>query len=158
MTHEEFAGRIVAMQGTLYRVASSILPQLCDREDAVQSCIEKAWCKQASLRDASRLEAWVTRILINECYALLRTRKRETPMDAMPEPAAPPDGDPDLYRFFSGLPDKLRLPMVLYYLEGYGVQEVAAMLRLPEGTIKSRLARGRERMKRDEAFKEVQGL
>lgn len=158
MTHEEFAGRIVAMQGTLYRVASSILPQLCDREDAVQSCIEKAWRKQASLRDASRLEGWVTRILINECYSLLRMRRREMPMDAMPEPAAPPGSDPDLYRFFSGLPDKLRLPMVLHYLEGYDVQEVAAMLRLPEGTIKSRLARGRKKMKQDEAWKEVQGL
>ena len=158
MTHEEFAERIVAMQGTLYRVASSILPQLCDREDAVQSCVERAWRKQASLRDASRLEAWVTRILINECYALLRTRKRETPVDSMPEMAAPQGSNPDLYRFFTGLPDKLRLPMVLYYLEGYDVRQVAAMLRLPEGTIKSRLARGREKMKQDEAFKEVQGL
>ena len=55
MTHEEFARRIVAMQGTLYRVSCTLLPQLCDREDAVQSAIEKAWCKQATLKDESRL-------------------------------------------------------------------------------------------------------
>ncbi len=158
MTHEEFADRIVAMQGTLYRVAASILPQLCDCEDAVQSCIEKAWRKQGSLRDAERLRPWVTRILINECYDILRKRRRETPTESVPEQAAPPGSDPNLYRFFTGLPDKLRMPMVLYYLEGYDVREVAHMLRLPEGTIKSRLARGREKMKQDEAFKEVQGL
>ena len=158
MTHEEFASRIVAMQGALYRVSASILPQQCDREDAVQSCIERAWRKQSTLRDDSRLEAWVTRILINECYAILRSRKRETPVESVPESPAPPGSDPDLYRFFSGLKDKIRLPMVLYYLEGYSIQDVAGMMRLPVGTIKSRLSRGREMMRKDKAFEEVQDL
>ena len=66
MTHEAFAGRIVAVQERLYRVSASILRQEADREDAVQSCIEKAWRKRALLRDEDRFEAWVTRILINE--------------------------------------------------------------------------------------------
>lgn len=158
MTHEEFARRIIAMQGTLYRVSASILFQACDREDAVQSCIERAWRKQSTLRDESRLEAWVTRILINECYAIIRSRKRETPVESVPEMPAPPGADSDLYRFFADLPDKLRPPMVLFYLEGYSVQEIAAMLRLPAGTVKSRLSRGRDAMRKNELFKEVQDL
>ncbi len=158
MTHEEFAVRIVGMQGTLYRVACSILKQPCDREDAVQSCIERAWRNQQKLRDESRLEAWVTRILINECYGILRAHKRETPVETLPENPAPAGCDIDLYRFFSSLPDKLRVPMVLYYLEGYDVRTIASMLRLPEGTVKARLKRGRDKMKQDDALKEVQGL
>lgn len=158
MTHEVFAQQIVAMQGTLYRVSSSILPQLCDREDAVQACIEKAWRKRADLRDDAKLQSWVVRILIHECYQILRRRKRETPMEAVPEMPAPTGANASLYRFFSSLPDKLRLPMVLYYLEGYSIAEIGGMLRLPQGTVKSRLARGREKMKKDRAFEEVEGL
>ena len=143
MTQEEFAGRIVAMQDTLYRVSTTILPQLCDREDAVQGAIEKAWRKQNRLRDDGALRAWVIRILINECYTLLRRRKRETPSAAMPERETEPDALPSLYRLITALDEKYRLPMVLHYVEGYSVEECARMLGLPQGTLKSRLHRGR---------------
>ena len=46
MTEAEFAGRVIAMQDALYRVSTTILPRLCDREDAVQSAIEKALRKR----------------------------------------------------------------------------------------------------------------
>lgn len=158
MTNEDFATRIVAMQGTLYRVTCAILREHADREDAVQSAIEKAWRKRGMLRDESRLKAWVVRILVNECYTLLRHQKRETPVESIPDAPAPETADPDLYRFFTGLPDTLRLTMVLHYVEGYEVKEIAHMLRLPVGTVKTRLMRGREKMKQDAYLKEVQGL
>lgn len=143
MTQEEFADRIVAMQDTLYRVSTTLLPQLCDREDAVQEAIEKAWTKQSRLRDDRALHAWVVRILINECYALLRRKKREEPSDTLPERETAPDAQPDLYQLFTSLDERYRLPMVLYYVEGYSMEETARMLRLPQGTLKSRLHRGR---------------
>ena len=132
MTQAEFVRRVVAMEDTLYRVSTTILPQLCDRQDAVQSAIEKALRKQEKLRDPNALEAWLTRILINECYLILRSRKRETPMND-------------------------RLPMVLYYVEGYSIAEAAHILRLPQGTLKSRLHRGRQALRSSLALKEVDG-
>ena len=147
MTQEEFAGRIVAMQDTLYRVSTTILPQLCDREDAVQEAIVKAWQKQSMLRDDHAMRAWVIRILINECYALLRRRKREMVSAALPERETAPDALPDLYQLFPSLDEKYRLPMVLHYVEGYCVEETARMLGLPQGTLKSRLHRGRRLLK-----------
>ena len=114
MTQQEFARRIVAMQDTLYRVSTTILPQLCDREDAVQGAIEKAWRKQGRLRDDSALRAWVIRILINECYTLLRRRKHETLSDTLPEREVAIDANPDLYQLFTSLDEKYRLPMVLF--------------------------------------------
>ncbi len=143
MTQEEFAGRIVAIQDTLYRVSTAILPQLCDREDAVQETIEKAWRKQNKLRNPDALRAWVIRILINECYALLRKRRRETPADILPERETAPDAMPELYRMFTSLDEKYRLPVMLTYVEGYSVEETARMLGMPQGTLKSRLFRGR---------------
>lgn len=143
MTQEEFTGRIVAMQDTLYRVSASLLPQLCDREDAVQEAIARAWQKQSHLRNDQALRPWVIRILINECYTLLRRRKREEATAALPEWEAPPDALTDLYQLFTALDEKYRLPMVLHYVEGYSVAEASHMLRLPQGTFKSRLHRGR---------------
>lgn len=158
MTHEEFAKQIIAMQDQLYRVSAGMLSQQCDREDAVQSCIEKAWRHQTRLRDESNMKAWVVRILINECYSVLRSHKRITPTDNLSETAAPPHADPNLYRFFTGLSETLRLPMILKYVEGYSILEIAKILHLPQGTIKSRLSRGRDAMKKDPTFKEVQDL
>lgn len=155
MTNEDFASRIVAMQGTLYRVTCAILRDHADREDAVQSAIEKAWRKQGLLRDESRLNGWVVRILINECYAILRHQRRITPVESIPDAPAPEGSDPDLYRFFTNLPDTLRLTMVLHYVEGYDVKEIARIQRIPVGTVKTRLMRGREKMKQDETIKEV---
>ena len=158
MTSEDFANRIVAMQGTLYRVTCAMLREHADREDAVQSAIEKAWRKRGLLRQDSRFQAWVVRILVNECYTILRRQKRETPVESFPEIPAPDTADPDLYRFFTSLSDTLRLTMVLRYVEGYEVEEIARIQRIPVGTVKSRLLRGREKMKENEMLKEVTGI
>ncbi len=158
MTQREFAERIEEMQLTLYRVSRSILPQLCDCEDAVQNAILKAWRQIHHLRDDSKLQSWLIRILLNECYAILRKRKREVPTLVLPENAVPLGADPDLYRFFTGLPEKLRTVMVLFYVEGYEISEIAEILHVPRGTVKSRLARGRERMRKDGYMEEVEEL
>ena len=157
MTQAEFVRRVVAMEDTLYRVSTTILPQLCDRQDAVQSAIEKALRKRDKLRDPAALEAWLTRILINECYLILRSRKRETPMKDLPERETAPDALPNLYELFTSLEEKYRLPMVLYYVEGYSIAEAAHILRLPQGTLKSRLHRGRQALRSSLALKEVDG-
>jgi RNA polymerase sigma-70 factor (ECF subfamily) len=151
MTSVEFGERIVEMQETLYRVCYSLLPQACDREDAVQECIRIAWQKQRSLRDERHLQTWVIRILIHECYALLGRGKRERPMDTsleeLPEHIAPPDADVELHDALIALPASLRLPVTLHYLEGYPISDIARMLRLPTGTVKSRLNRARRHLK-----------
>ena len=156
MTQAEFARRVVAMQDTLYRVSTTLLPQLCDREDAVQSAIEQALRKREHLRDPDALAPWLTRILINECYALLRRRKHETLMDELPQRQVEADARPDIYQLFTSLEEKYRLPMVLYYVEGYCVKEIGSILRLPQGTVKSRLHRGRRLLRDSLALEEVQ--
>ena len=147
MTQAEFARQVEQLQGTLYRIAATVLPQLCDREDAVQSAILNAWRRLPTLREDDRFQPWLIRIMLNECYALLRRRKREIPTDTLPDMPAPETGDPDLYRFFVRLPEKLRMTMVLYYVEGYSVAEIADILHVNKRTIGTRLARARKRLK-----------
>ena len=143
MDRQELGQRIVDWTPLLYHVACGLLSGESDREDAVQSAIEKALRRRGRLRDAAALEKWLTRILINECYTIHRRRRREV---LCGDPAAretAPDADTDLYRLFTSLPEAYRLPMVLHYVEGYAVSEVADMLRLGVNTVKSRLLRGR---------------
>ena len=76
MTAEEFTVQIMDMKKTLYHVSCGILRSEADREDAVQECICKAWEKRDSLKSAGAFRAWVTRILINECYDICRRGAR----------------------------------------------------------------------------------
>ena len=147
MHQAEFAARILEMQQTLYRVSYSFLSQETDREDAVQECICKAWTKCRMLRDDNLFQTWVVRILINECHNIGRSRKRVTAIDEFPDRAAPPDGNEALHDAILALSEALRMPLVLHYIEGYDVSEISAILRIPAGTVKSRLFRARSRMK-----------
>lgn len=144
MTQQEFSRRVLEMQGTLYRISTSLLPQLCDREDAVQEALRRAWQSRDSLRQEAAFPAWLMRILLNECHAILRKRKREFPAAAVPAlRETAPDADIELYTQFTALEERYRLPLLLHYMEGYKVAEVAQMLGLPQGTVKARLHRGR---------------
>jgi RNA polymerase sigma-70 factor (ECF subfamily) len=143
MTSDEFARRVTDMTQTLYRVSRTMLASGVDREDAVAEAIRRAWEKRGSLRDERYVETWVIRILINVCRNVLKRRRREVPVETLPERAVPQGGDPDLRRAVMQLPENLRLPIVLHYTEGYEVAEIARMLRLPSGTVKTRMRKAR---------------
>lgn len=148
MTKEDFAQRATAMRDRLYRVSATLLRRECDREDAVQEALLTALRRLSALRNEEKFEAWLMRILINTCYDQLRRAKREISVDTIPDVYAAPEGGTDLFRYFHQMEEKYRLPMVLHYVEGYEVREVARLLRLPEGTVKSRLMRGRAMLKK----------
>ena len=148
MTQAEFARRTVAMQDTLYRVSCTILPQLCDREDAVQSAIEKALRKRLLLRNDDALEAWLTRILINECRNIQRKRKRIVSLDALPETPVPAH-DPTLSLAMQRLPEKLRLPLALHYIEDMPYAQISQILHLPQTTIVGRIHRAKQQLRKE---------
>ncbi|MBQ3080324.1 MAG: RNA polymerase sigma factor [Clostridia bacterium] len=149
MTREAMEALVIGMQDALYRVSAAILYRPCDREDAIQECILKAIQKRDSLRDDRAAKSWIMRILINECYKILRFDMRVRPSDLLPEPEPAPDADRNVFRILFSLPDAFRLPTVLFYVEGYTVEEIGKMLRLPSGTVKSRLSRARKKMKEE---------
>jgi RNA polymerase sigma-70 factor (ECF subfamily) len=146
MTDKEFSERIEATTETLYRMSYSQLPQKCDRDDTIQETILKAWSKRASLKDERLLQTWLVRILLNECHNIQRKRKRETLCDKMPERAAPPNSDAELHDALFRIGDELRLPIVLHYMEGFSVAEIAGILRLPQSTVKWRMSKARKEL------------
>jgi len=145
MTDEAFVQAITAMIRTLYRVCYAQLRSAQDREDAVQEALCRAWEKRSQLRDERYLNTWVIRILINECRNIQRKSRNDEELAEIP---VLQDVDKELHDAILNLPEKLRLPLVLHYMEGYRVKEVATILRIPQGTVKTRLAAGRRELKK----------
>ena len=150
MDREEFTRAVLEYENTLYRVAKSMLGSEADCADAAQNALLRAWERLHTLRDPAYFKTWLTRILINECRAILRQRARYYPLEAeIAEDEAAPENSSELYEAVMGLEQKYRLPVVLYYIEGFRTAEIAAMLRLPEGTVKTRLRRAREILRKE---------
>lgn len=145
MDKEEFTRAVLEYESTLYRVAKSMLSSEADCADAAQNALLRAWERLHTLRDPAYFKTWLTRILINECRAMLRQRARFVPLEEeAAEGEIAPERDSGLYEAVMGLDVKYRVPFVLYYIEGFRTREIASMLKLPEGTVKTRLRRARE--------------
>lgn len=152
MDKEGFVREIEGMQRSMYRVARSILSNEADYADAVQEALLRAWESREKLREERYFRTWLTRILINECKAVIRRGRRCVPVAETPEMPAPPKGAVrEVYETLFSLKEKYRLPMTLFYCDGYSIKEIKDILRLPEGTVKSRLSRGREQFRKEYA-------
>lgn len=138
---QTFTALTLEAEDTLYRVAWSILRNDADAEDAVQEAVLRAWEKLDSLRETRYFRTWLTRILLRECFRLRRAGSRIIPLEELPEPSARDRGE--VWNEIQSLPETLRLPVLLHYVEGYSVAETGALLRIPAGTVKSRLSRAR---------------
>lgn len=143
-----FAAEIEARSGMMYRVAFTILRNRDDCRDALQEAALKAWEKRKSLRDEKCFSSWVTRILINECYGILRKRRRITSLEEAPELSSPPP-DPTLALALQALPEKLRLPLVLRFSEGMNEAEIAQTLRLTNSTVRGRIHRAKKLLRKE---------
>ena len=130
----------------LFRMAYSIVGNQADAEDAVQQTLLRAWQHRGRARPGAE-RAWMMRILVNECYTLLRRRKKLVPMDDLPP--LPPSADHSaLHDAIRSLPETLRTPLLLKYMEGMREKEVAAAMGLPVSSVKNRLFRARKALKK----------
>ena len=147
MTSEAFTEAVIRMTPTLFRVARGQLLIEADQQDAVQEAIRRSWEKRGSLKNERYLQTWVIRILLNVCHDIQRHGKREFPVDEIPDrPLEAPDYT-DLRSALFRLKDKERIPVILHYIEGYDVRHVAEILRIPAGSVKTRLMRARAHLR-----------
>ena len=138
-----FSGQIEKLGPTLFRVAFAILRNRTDCEDAAQNAVLKAYRSLNTLKQRSYFKTWLIQILKNECFDMLRRRRPTVDVaesNISYEMAVP---DLDLNRAFDKLSPEERLTITLFYYEGYDIREIAALTEVSEGTVRSRLSRGR---------------
>ena len=153
----EFEERLAEASTLAFRVAYGVLRRREDAEDVAQEAAVRAYRSFASLRNRDRFRGWLVRI----AWRLALDRRRSDQRREARESAAWDEPSPSrtaedlaaarqtqerVFRALDALPESLRIVVVLAAIEGHGMREVAALLGLPEGTVKSRLHDARRRL------------
>lgn len=149
MTKDVFIREIRQSEAMLYHVAKSILKNDSDCGDAVQETLLKSYEKLHTLKQDQFFRTWITRILINECNGILRKKKHVIPYEEYMQETRGFEEKKytHLYMAILELPEELRILVTLYYIEGFSQKEIAEILGMQEGTIKSRLSRARKMLR-----------
>jgi RNA polymerase sigma-70 factor (ECF subfamily) len=147
----EFEARLAESSTLAFRVAFSVLRQREDAEDVAQEAFIRAYRSFARLRDRTRFRSWVVRATWRLALDRRRSDRRRERREqvVLKETVTPPSEDraTALWEAIDTLPEKLRIVTVLSSLEGHDVAEVALLLGIPPGTVKSRLFRARQLLK-----------
>lgn len=150
----------------IYRLSLAILGDEAEARDAAQETLVSAWRRIRDLRDPDRLDAWLDRIAVNASRMALRAKRRrrvrEIPVAELrqvPDPSADAvdtaGADVALLRAALGhLPVEQRTLLALHHLEGRPLAEIAALIEVPVGTVKSRLSAARSALERALAYEE----
>ena len=154
----EFEARLVESSTLAFRVAFSVLRQREDAEEVAQEAFAKAYRSFHQLRDRERFRAWLVRMTWRMALDRQRSNRRRLAREAHA-------GSPEyveaglqtrlesderaahLWRAIDSLSEKLRVVVVLAGIQGHDIKEVAALLELREGTVKSRLFDARQKLK-----------
>lgn len=152
----EFEARLVESSRLAFRVAYGVLRNREDAEDVAQEAFAKAYRAFRQLRDRNRFRAWLVRMTWRMAIDRQRSDRRRVARETSTESDRSSPGVDSvvqseraerLWKAIDDLPGKLRLVVVLAGIEGHDMKEVAALLGVPEGTVKSRLFLARKQLK-----------
>ncbi len=153
----EFEIRLAETSTLAFRVAFGVLRNSEDAEDVAQEAFVKAYRNFRQLRDRDQFRSWLVRITWRLALTRIRSDRRRKERELVPaetrdaptpvQSVMQQERAEKLWRAIDALPDRLRIVIVLAGIEEHDIREVAALLRLPEGTVKSRLFLARQRLK-----------
>jgi RNA polymerase sigma-70 factor, ECF subfamily len=146
--HPSFIELMKEHESSMYRVAKGILKKDHDCADAIQETILICFRKISSLKEEKHFKTWLIRILIHECYALLNKRKTVIPFEAPWNGSKKEEIEMKMavQEAVSSLNEELRIVTTLFYFEDLAIKEIADILHIPEGTVKSRLSTARKQL------------
>ena len=148
MTKDDFSQKVLDSEQMLYRLSMSMLKNNADCEDAVQQTILTAYKKLSSLKNEEFFRTWITRILINECNKILKKRNRTAPIEVIENRTDDTFiHNIEIKEAIISLSPKLRVVILMKYSEGFSITEISKALKIPEGTVKSRLSQAKNKLK-----------
>lgn len=150
MTETQLRNAMKTYGGTVYRLALCRMQSVPDAEDVYQDVFLRLFGQDTADWDGQHMKAWLIRTTVNRCNDLHRFRLRRPVLSLEEVPdivGSVPEDHRELWAAVSRLPESQRTAIHLHYAEGYSCEELAAMLHLPAATVRSRLHRGRERLR-----------
>ncbi len=135
---------------SMYKVAKAILKNDEDAADAMQETALSCWEKIGTLKKEQYFKTWLIRILINHCNTIYKKRSRYVLDQLLPESAVWEDAyaNVEWMELLRCLKEKYRKVIVLYYVEGFRIREIADLLGISGSAVKERLSTARKNMER----------
>lgn len=145
---DAFTELMQSQMQNMYKAARSLLSNEEDAADAISETILTCWEKIDRLREDRYFRTWMTRILINKCNDIRKKKENLFSTDEMPEVEVKEEGYGNLEwnEALDMLDGKYRTVIILYYVEGFKMSEIAEILEIPEATVRTRIARARKKM------------
>ncbi|MCD5322430.1 MULTISPECIES: sigma-70 family RNA polymerase sigma factor [Pontibacillus] len=142
-----FEALIREYKTTMYRVSKTILKQDEDCADALQEAILKAFHSIHTLKEPKYFKTWLIRIVMNECYAIIRKQKKIVSLDKVHEEAFVERGFDriEVKELLSHLTEEDALVLQLFYIKDFTIRDMAHVMEVPENTIKTKLRRAKKR-------------
>ncbi|SEG61318.1 sigma-70 family RNA polymerase sigma factor [Paenibacillus sp. UNC499MF] len=133
----------------LYRIAYAYLHSRPDALDALQETAFRAFRSIRKLHDHALFSTWITRILLNYCADERKRQKRTVPPDyaAPTEVSGPQPDNLDLYMALDSLQPSEKQLVILKYMEDWTYPQIAALLQMPESTVKTRARKALDQLK-----------
>ena len=151
-----FVAAVQATSHQMYRIAMGLLHAPQDAEDAVSSAVEATWKQLWRIRKEEALPAYLIRSTANAAKMELRRRRRTESMEPYADSLAAEDSGNPITDYLSALKKEDQLLMILKYQENMPEAEIALILRIPRGTVSSRLSRLLSRLRAELAQEECE--
>lgn len=144
---DAFTDLMKSQMQSMYRTAKAILMNDEDVADAVQNTLLICWEKLCDLKVNRYFKTWMTKILVNNCYAIIRSNRRIIYTDNLPERAGEENiSNIEWQEALSSVDEKYRIALILFYAEGFRTKEIAKILGITDSAVRTRLSRGREQL------------
>ena len=136
---------ILDMYGNmLFRLCIIILGNSNDAEDVIQETLIKYIQKAPAFKNIEHEKAWLITVATNKCRDILRFKKRYPMIDINEIKEFTKDtSDSGILDLLKTLPDKFRIVLILYYVEGYKIEDIASIIGKTKSAVKMRLQKGR---------------
>ena len=149
MSNEEFEVFAEKYMDTIYRVAYSWTKNSDDANDVTQDVLIQLFKTNKKFESDSHLKNWLIRITVNQCKMLFRSpwSKMEDIDEYANTLGFEEESHLDFFQAVMNLDKKYRVPILLFYYEGYSTAEIASILGIPEKTVSTRLFRAKAKLK-----------
>jgi RNA polymerase sigma-70 factor (ECF subfamily) len=148
-TREGFGLACAPLERLLLTVSYGVLHSWDLAADAVQSALLKGWRYRHSVKDPASFKPWLVRIAINESKNMMRRGFTVELDENTADEPVDREMRLDVRQAVYALPEKYRLPVILFYFEDMAVADIAKALDIPQGTVISHLHRGRARLREE---------
>ena len=150
LTRERFAALVEKYMDMVFRVAYGYMRSRDDADDVTQEVLLRLYRTDTLFESEEHVKNWLLRVTVNQCKKVFRSpwRRVESIEDYASTLRFETAEDRGLFCEIMRLEQKYRVAVLMYYYEGYSTQEIAQLLHCRPGTVRSRLSRARERLRR----------